>query len=61
MILSNILIFIHFCFNSCLLTCSYLHMESSLPHLLMSIQQLSSLSSMVTQRRKIALTFDNPN
>ena len=39
----------------------YLHMESSLPHLLMSIQQLSSLSSMVTQRRKIALTFDNPN
>ena len=35
------------CFNSCLLTCSYLHMTSSLPYLSMSILQLNSLSSMV--------------
>lgn len=35
------------CFNSYLLTCSYLHMTSSLPYLSMSILQLNSLSSMV--------------
>jgi hypothetical protein len=35
------------CFNSCLLSCSYLHLATSLPYLLTNIVELCSRSSMV--------------